>query len=919
MDLSQRLADLESIHDWYTLVEELEKAIGAEADPSAKALLHVRLGSVLDGKFLQTVKALKHFQDAYKLAPTMLEALEHARTIYWALGKVNMVQKLLELEIKNSTDAAAQVALLCELGDVLVDAGDLERAAQTYSRALELSEGAHEPARDGLFDVQLDAESWEARVAQLVGEATSEKSGLKFLRAARVVKRFAAEEHESMLVRAYQCAPTDLLIASALEGLFAEPSRADELRDLQGRIADRLEGAERARALHAFGARWATRHQSFVHAAEAFRQALELDPSDDTAVIFLRELWGAKDGAWQKVASALEAAADKLPTSPFLPAQIGIVWWRHLGDLIKARAWFERLQALAPSHPTLALFEQQIGQKLDQARAPSVAPAAPSVPPAEVEVDVDDAAAEPAVEPVAEAAAVSAPAAAEVAAPEAAPPPAPPAAAEPAAAEPAGASPEKIAELKAKAEKQEQAKRFNEYVKTLVELAEAVPDEFDKVEYYLRAADLYTNKFSNAAEAVKCYEAVLHLDGENPQAIEFLRQSYEKRRDWEKLIGLMRREASALPEGGARAAKFLEIARLATERVKKPEVCIELWNEVVGSEPDNAEALGALAGLHERAKDWSALADTLRRQADVTGDLKQKEIILGKLGQLFGERLNDDEAAVEAWQQLLAINPQDRKAQEAVKKKYLSLGRWDDLEVFYAESGKWDEFIRVLEAQEAKETDDKAKISLLMKTAELWMAQKGKPDRAAKAYEKVLSIEPAHLAAAESLIPIYQQANNAKGLASVVEVKLLARRRAGREAAALARRRRALRDQAEGAREGVRAFPLGVRDGAHGRSGHRGRRAPGARHLGLGRARGGLSARHREGRGRRRRPPRHRSAAAARARARRRARAHRRRAGRVPRGVRSRERQRSGARGARAALQADQEVRRAAWHLREEA
>ena len=42
--------------------------------------------------------------------------------------------------------------------------------------------------------------------------------------------------------------------------------------------------------------------------------------------------------------------------------------------------------------------------------------------------------------------------------------------------------------------------------------------------------------------------------------------------------------------------------------------------------------------------------------------------------------------------------------QEALKKKYLALGRWDDLEVFYAESGKWDEFIRVLEQQEAKET-----------------------------------------------------------------------------------------------------------------------------------------------------------------------------------------------------------------------
>src|SRR6185312_7784213 len=118
-----------------------------------------------------------------------------------------------------------------------------------------------------------------------------------------------------------------------------------------------------------------------------------------------------------------------------------------------------------------------------------------------------------------------------------------------------------------------------------------------------------------------------------------------------------------------------------------------------------------------RAKDFKALAVVLQKQVDTTYDPKAKEALLGKLGALYGERLNDDEAAVEAWRQLLAINPQDRKAQEALKKKYLTLGRWDDLEVFYAESGKWDEFIRVLETQEAKETVDQAKIGLLVKIA----------------------------------------------------------------------------------------------------------------------------------------------------------------------------------------------------------
>ena len=180
---------------------------------------------------------------------------------------------------------------------------------------------------------------------------------------------------------------------------------------------------------------------------------------------------------------------------------------------------------------------------------------------------------------------------------------------------------------------------------------------------------------------------------------------YEKRRDWEKLLGLERREAERLDPGPERAAKFLEIAKLATERVKKPEICIVLWQEVIDSDPKNVEALGALAGLYERNKEFEKLATVLEQQAELTYDAASKVVILSKLGTIYGDRLNNDEGAVTAWRALLALDPNDRKAQEAVKKKYLALGRWDDLEVFYAESGKWDEFIRVLEQQEAKETD----------------------------------------------------------------------------------------------------------------------------------------------------------------------------------------------------------------------
>src|SRR5271163_324077 len=112
MDQEERLSYLENVRDWQALVEELEKGISTGAAPASKAAYHLRLGRVLETKFLAGVKALKHFQDAYKLNPGLLESLEAARNIYWELGKLNMVQKLLELELKASGDAPSALALL---------------------------------------------------------------------------------------------------------------------------------------------------------------------------------------------------------------------------------------------------------------------------------------------------------------------------------------------------------------------------------------------------------------------------------------------------------------------------------------------------------------------------------------------------------------------------------------------------------------------------------------------------------------------------------------------------------------------------------------------------------------------------------------------------------------------------------------
>jgi tetratricopeptide (TPR) repeat protein len=232
MDLEQRLKQLEGLHDWSGVVEALEQGILSTEDATRKADYHLQLGRILYAQFLQGVRALKHFQDAYKLNSAHLDALSEARAIYWELGKLNMVQKLLELQLKNTQDPSVRTRLFGELGDVYFDLADYDRAAQTYAKAVESSNGA-----PSLLDAQLGDGEWQERIGGLLRSAHDAASGtdkaLLLLRAARIARRFAPGEVEGILGRAYAADPANANVAALYEGLLVEAQRTDAILETQ--------------------------------------------------------------------------------------------------------------------------------------------------------------------------------------------------------------------------------------------------------------------------------------------------------------------------------------------------------------------------------------------------------------------------------------------------------------------------------------------------------------------------------------------------------------------------------------------------------------------------------------------------------------------------------------------------------------
>lgn len=329
----------------------------------------------------------------------------------------------------------------------------------------------------------------------------------------------------------------------------------------------------------------------------------------------------------------------------------------------------------------------------------------------------------------------------------------------------------KIQELDEQIKKFETQRRWPDVIRTTLAKVELTDVVEEKIQWLLQAGQWYLEKSANQAEAIKSFEAVLNLDPVNDVAITRLKDLYERRRDWEKFVRIREREISLIT-GEAQAGAWTELARLATERVRKPELCIELWRHVIATDSQNEEACSQLAALYERARMWPELAEVLEHLAKRGGTAAQMIANLQKLGLLYADRLNDDAGAVRAFQRILELDPNERRAQEQLKRRYVTLGMWDELEAFYGSSGRWDELIRTLEREvENPSLENQKKADILERVAHLWLTKKERKDRALKAYEQVIELDPNNLVAATVLAPVYEGQGAFDRLVRMLEVQ----------------------------------------------------------------------------------------------------------------------------------------------------
>jgi len=255
--------------------------------------------------------------------------------------------------------------------------------------------------------------------------------------------------------------------------------------------------------------------------------------------------------------------------------------------------------------------------------------------------------------------------------------------------------------------------------------------------------------------AAQLYEAALAIDGHTPTALEALKRLHQDRKRWRELMSVLEREAEQTTDVNVRTMALYRIGQLNVERLGNRDEGIQALELAAEESPGATFVLDALAQLYERAGSYPELANALSRLAEATPDHTQRVGYLHRIGDLCRDRIEDDEAAIQAYEAALELDPTYVPALRALAPLYEAAKRWDDL-------------VRMHEA-EVRATMDTPRRAATHARVAVILERIGKPEAAAAHHEQALSLVPDLTDSFRALIRLYTRADEHHKLIELYE------------------------------------------------------------------------------------------------------------------------------------------------------
>ncbi|RMG14254.1 MAG: tetratricopeptide repeat protein, partial [Deltaproteobacteria bacterium] len=265
----------------------------------------------------------------------------------------------------------------------------------------------------------------------------------------------------------------------------------------------------------------------------------------------------------------------------------------------------------------------------------------------------------------------------------------------------------------------------------------------DLVALLFAIAEIHDESLQRPEGAIAALEQVLSLEPGNREAYRGLRRLYEGAERWRDLVGLLERFLPQVEDPEERNDLQMEIAGLHEVRLGQKEMAFLTLSRAFGERPEDTRLERELLRLAEETEAWDELAVIFEEVAEGLGPGPRKEALYLELARIQDLRLDDVEEAEAAIRAVLAFDPGNARALEALSGLFGRRGQARDLVV-------------ALEQKLDVTGDPEEQKQILASIAEVYEQQLDDVEEAIATWHRILHQDGGDARAIENLARIYE-------------------------------------------------------------------------------------------------------------------------------------------------------------------
>ncbi|HYO97741.1 MAG TPA: tetratricopeptide repeat protein, partial [Polyangiaceae bacterium] len=270
-----------------------------------------------------------------------------------------------------------------------------------------------------------------------------------------------------------------------------------------------------------------------------------------------------------------------------------------------------------------------------------------------------------------------------------------------------------------------------------------------------RAGRWWLQRLQRADLALPCFQAALALDNTDETALEGRAQGYRQTQQWNQLGGALTLRADLTASPALARDLRTEAAELLELVLGDPDNARALYERVVSEDPSHTKAVLRLSKLYESNADFERLLRLLE-QSVVAQQGDERLQTLCKIAELRATKLGEDMQAQRGFEHVLEQQPDHLEALRG-------------LERLLTKAGRFKELLENLERQVELSLTPRQTIGLLERIAGIHEQEFLSHGEAARAFERVIELDPGNEAALTALSRHYRSSERWDDLARVYE------------------------------------------------------------------------------------------------------------------------------------------------------